>query len=58
MLNERNRDGNTALHIAAEHVLINTAKLLIEQGVDQGIKNNAHKKALDIAQEKLSLKKC
>lgn len=44
-LNETDKDGNTALHLAAQHGNYNAVPLLLEDGADPSIKNYAGKTA-------------
>lgn len=44
-INEKDNEGNTALHLAASHQQYDTMKLLIKYGADESVLNNAGLKA-------------
>ena len=50
-LNDKDQDGNTALHYAVITKDKTAAKALVEIGANPNIKNNNNKTALKIAQE-------
>jgi len=48
-LNQVNENGATALHVAVEKGDTYTARLLIERGINKGVRDNVDRTALDIA---------
>ena len=50
-LNEKDKDGNTALILASSNGNVEVVKYLIDSGANVNIKNNECKTALDLAEE-------
>jgi len=50
-LNAKDRDGRTALMLAAARCRVEVCEILIEAGADQGVRDNSGKSALDLARE-------
>eukprot|EP01083_Nonionella_stella_P293586 998490_1 len=50
-INAKNKDGDTALHLAADFDDIKSVKILIKYGMDINITNNNYETALNIANE-------
>ena len=48
-VNEKNAQGETCLHLTAKNGLVNTAKILLENGADLAILSRAKETALDVA---------
>ena len=48
-VNEKNAQGETCLHLTAKNGLVNTAKILLENGADLTILSRAKETALDVA---------
>ena len=48
-VNEKNAKGETCLHVTAKNGLVNTAKILLENGADLTILSRAKETALDVA---------